>query len=52
MVQSGDYIVYFNDYTFPQNLEMPEPIQVTVFFEGNNQQEILFELKSRHMFNI
>lgn len=44
-VQPGNYFIYFNQNTFPKNLKMPEPEQITVNEGVINEKTILLYLK-------
>jgi hypothetical protein len=36
-LQPGTYVIFFNQLSFPKNLEMPAPRPVTVIEDGQNQ---------------
>jgi hypothetical protein len=44
-VQPGDYFIYFNQNTFPENLKMPSPEKITVVEGITNKKELFLVLK-------
>jgi hypothetical protein len=40
-IKPGSYYIFFNNSTFPKNLEMPQPVQITVSKETVSEKTML-----------